>query len=302
MAVSAAHTQRIKRELADAGMTAYGQFKMSSRHLPKIIEKDEHIHGVVYGWRAGGLAMLVATDERIIYLERRPLFSSVDDISYDVVAGVRVIDAGLFPSVDLHTRMGDYMLTYVNPRCAGRFAKYIERRIERPETVKVSTPIDKTPDMPEIKTVSVAEEVRAFLKANGVGVLSTTNRTGQVNGVAVYYIFGDDNCLYIMTKSDTAKTHNMMANHQVAFTVFDAAEIKTAQIQGYAEIEADYESKRRIFEQLVSLRNYGGEILMSPVAQLSAGGFIAFKITPIDIHYADYKKSGRNLQPPPTSW
>lgn len=300
MSVPSPHAQRIKRELAKAGMTAYGQLKMSSRHLPTIIEQDEHICGVVYGWRGGGLAMLVATDKRIIYLERRPLFTSVDDLSYDIVAGVRVIDAGLFPSVDLHSRMGDYTLTYVNPRCAHKFAEYIESRIERlpgggvPEAVQVPSKKVKEEGEPEFKPIELAPEAQAFLRKYEVGVISTANRTGQASGAAVYYIFGDDGRIYIMTKSETTKAHNMLANNHVAFTVFDPVEIKTIQIKGYSEIEADFDKKRQIFEDLVRLRNYGGDVLMPPVAQLSAGGFIAFRITPFEARYTDYKQLNRD--------
>lgn len=312
MAVSAAHRQRIKRELSKAGMTAYGQLKMSSRHLPKIIANDEHIHGVVYGWRGGGLAMLVATNERIIYLERRPMFTSVDDLSYDIISGVRFMDAGLFPSINLHTRMGDYQLTYVNPACARQFEAYITSRIERlpgqlaadqslfgkaPQLNEASDEDDTTNTLPEIRP-ALPEDAREFLKQYEVGVLSTTNRTGQAAGAAVYYVLASDDCLYIITKSDTTKAHNMLANHYVSFTVFDPTKIKTAQIQGFAEIEADYEKKRHIFEQLIRFRNYGGEILMPPITQLSAGGFIAFKITPVRVAYYDYKHMERTPDTP----
>lgn len=285
-------------------MTTYGQFKMSSRHLPKIIEKDEHIEGVVYGWRGGGLAMLVATNERIIYIERRPFFTSVDDLSYDIVAGVRVMDAGIFPSLDLHTRMGDYVLTYVNTRCAHRFAKYIESRIERLPgesrfgslSIKKEAEQEKEEaeeEIPRVTDISLRPEVRDFLKRYEVGVLSTTNRTGQAHGATMYYIVGEDDLIYILTKSDTTKAHNMLANDHVAFTVFDPLEAKTAQIKGYAEIEADFDKKRQIFERLVSFRDYGGKKMMPPVAQLTDGGFIAFRITPFDINYTDYKELDR---------
>lgn len=298
MAVSQAHRQRIKRELTKAGMTAYGQLKMSSRHLPTVIKKDEHIEGVVYGWRGGGLAMLVATDERVIYIERRPFFTSIDDLSYDVIAGIRIMNAGIFPSANLHSRMGDYVLTYVNPTCANRFAKYIESRIERrpgqtPFTTLPQANEQPEPDMPAVTTVPLRPEVRDFLKKYEVGVLSTANRTGQAYGSAVYYVLDDNDHIYILTKSETTKARNMLANDHVAFTVFDPVKIKTAQIKASAEVETDYENNRRILERLASFRSYGGEVMMPPVAQLSAGGFLAFRLTPFDVRYTDYKQLGR---------
>ncbi|HVV66836.1 MAG TPA: pyridoxamine 5'-phosphate oxidase family protein [Candidatus Saccharimonadales bacterium] len=284
-----AQQQRIKKELAAAGMTTYGQFKMSSRHLPKILEEDEHIGGVVYGHCGIGLAMLVATTKRVVYLERRPLFTSMDDIAYDVIAGVQFIDAGVFPALNLHTRMGDYRLTYVNPRCAGTFARYIEDRLEHKPLPTFEEPSEIPPESHNPMTPAA----RKFLNSREVAVLSTTDRTGNVEGATIYYILGTDDKIYILTKSDTAKAHNMLANHQVALTVFDADEAKTAQIGGYAEIEADIETKRNIFERLVRPRNYDGDVSMPPLTQLDTGGFIAFRITPTFLKYTDYKHSNR---------
>lgn len=290
-----AHQERIKKELKAAGMTAYGQHKMSSHHLPKVIEEDEHIKGVVYGHCGIGLAMLVATDKRVIYLERRPMFTSMDDISYDVVAGVKLVDAGLFPAVTLHTRMGNYTLTYVNPVCGGRFEKYIESRIEHLEGREPAVPPEPAP-LPEPssrKTPVLDADIRNFLSQHEVGVLSTTDRTGDVQGTTIYYALGSDDKIYLITKGDTAKAHNMLANHQVALTVFDAEKARTAQVQGYAEIEADVATKQAIFKQLIRPRDYDGEVRMPPIAELDAGGFISFRITPTNSNYTDYKQSDR---------
>ncbi len=66
------HTNRIKQELKDAGLTSYGLLNSESRYLPQLIHEDEHIGGVVYGKHKNGLAMLVATDRRVIFLDKKP--------------------------------------------------------------------------------------------------------------------------------------------------------------------------------------------------------------------------------------
>jgi len=122
------HERRVKAELRAAGMTTYGLSKLGSSFLPKIIHENEHIHGVVYGQSKQGSVMLVATDKRIIYLDKKPLYSDTDEMTYDVVAGVRITMTGFFTSVILHTRVGEYELRYVNRRCALHFVEYVERR------------------------------------------------------------------------------------------------------------------------------------------------------------------------------
>ena len=130
--VTAEHTARIKQELRQAGVTRYGLLKGESRHLPRIIHPDEHIHGAIYGRAKEGSIMLVATDRRVIILDWKPLFTNTDEITYDVVSGVKMGSQGIFTSVTLHTRIKDYALKFVNFKCADRFVDYIEeRRLEK---------------------------------------------------------------------------------------------------------------------------------------------------------------------------
>src|ERR1019366_3772086 len=175
------HVKRIKRELDKAGMSRYGQFKMTSRYLPTLIAEDEHIKGVIYGQCPHGLAMIVATNERVIYMERKPGFTSSDDISYDVVAAVTQNTIPMATSVTLHTRVGNYTLRFVNPKCADIFVHYIERKIEHlnGEAKKSETKVANVKIYPIVK---IPADARKFLAEYDVGVLSTTDRTGEFHG------------------------------------------------------------------------------------------------------------------------
>jgi nitroimidazol reductase NimA-like FMN-containing flavoprotein (pyridoxamine 5'-phosphate oxidase superfamily) len=142
----------------------------------------------------------------------------------------------------------------------------------------------------------ISEAAKKFLLGNEIAVLSTISRSGQVQGATVYYHF-KDGYIYILTKSDSAKAHSMMAHSQVAITVYDSDEIKTIQLQGEASIEGDLETKRQIFDLLVRPREYSGEKLMPPVTQLSAGSFITFRIRPTEVHYSDYNDKSKLTVP-----
>ena len=95
--------------------------KSESRYLPHIIHDDEHIMGVVYGQYSGGSAMLIATDHRVIFLDRKPLFTTMDELTYDVVSGIKLDRSGLFVSVVLHTKIANYTIRYANAKCANKF-------------------------------------------------------------------------------------------------------------------------------------------------------------------------------------
>lgn len=122
---------RILDELKRRGVSRYGLLKLGIRFLPKVIHPFEHIQAVVYGRNDSGSVMLIATDTRIIYLDKKPLFVNYDEITYDVVAGVTFGHAGISSTVTLHTRMGDYKIRTLNSDCASKFVNYIEWRCLR---------------------------------------------------------------------------------------------------------------------------------------------------------------------------
>jgi hypothetical protein len=99
-----------------------------SRYLPSLIHTDEILGGVVFGKHADGYAMLVATDRRIIFLDKKPLFVNEDEMTYDVIGGISISRAGIGTTVTLHTRLKDYTLRTFNQESAQKFVHYIELR------------------------------------------------------------------------------------------------------------------------------------------------------------------------------
>jgi len=118
-----------------AGVTAFGRMKFVSRFLPQVLHENEHIMGAVYGryGEATGLlhqseGMLIATDRRVIFLDRKPGYESMDELTYDVVSGIQKTYAWPFASLALYTRIGNYTLHFANKHCIDRFMAYVEKR------------------------------------------------------------------------------------------------------------------------------------------------------------------------------
>lgn len=122
------HEDRITAELKGLGVSKFALGRMESRYLPQIIHADEHLGGVVYGHHEDGYAMLVATDKRVIFLDRKPFYVNEDEISYDIVSGINFSHAGVGSTVTLHTRIREYAFRTFNRKCAQQFVRYIEQR------------------------------------------------------------------------------------------------------------------------------------------------------------------------------
>lgn len=122
------HRTRITNELRQAGATHYGFWKLSIRYLPHVIHPYEHISGVVYGRNdKDGAVMLIATDRRIIFLDKKPLFVNEDEVNYRMVSGIDYSQAGFGCSVTLHTRIKDFTVHTLNKKAAQNFVEYIEQ-------------------------------------------------------------------------------------------------------------------------------------------------------------------------------
>ncbi len=123
------HTkQSVLQKLKGLGMSRVGLHMMESRYLYKVLAPDEFVGGVIYGHCPDGNAILVATNKRVIYLDRKPMFTKLEEVSYDVISGVSMTSAGLDNIVTLHTRIKDYAMRSFNQTCANGFVSYIETR------------------------------------------------------------------------------------------------------------------------------------------------------------------------------
>lgn len=287
------HAARIAEELHQAGMTNYGSSKFASHYLPTVIHAGEHIEAAVYGRykEDGGLlgysaGMLIATNRRVIFLDHKPGYTSMDEITYDVVSGVKHTTTGLFSTLTLHTRVADYCIRFANAKGIKKFAEYIESRFE--SGVR-SIHVDKN-----LTEATIDADAIKFLKKNEIGVLSTVNRTGNVHGATIYYYVDADDRVCLVTKAATQKARDSYGHSQVALTVFDAIKTQTAQLAGNIEVVSDPTEQMAIFKKLVRPREYDGEVRLPPVTTIHEEGFVALRITPTSVKYTDYKQKAKN--------
>jgi general stress protein 26 len=295
MKTSDEHTQRIASELKEAGASSYGASKFASRYLPTVIHPDEHVKAAVYGRyeEGGGLlslsaGMLVATESRIIFLDHKPGFTSMDEITYEVVSGVKKVTSALASTLTLHTRVGDYVIRFANESGAEKFMHYIEKR--RLEVISNVSQNNTLPAATASPVSAIDKAALEFLRKHEIAVLSTINRTGNLHGATIYYYIDNGNRICLATKTSTQKARDIFANQQVALTAYDADTIETVQMQGFAQVVTDPAEQQEIFEQIIKPRDYQGEMRLPPVTTLHDESYVALRIIPTTARYTDYKK------------
>lgn len=125
--------RRIEKNLRQLGAVRYDLWLPETHALPIIVHPDEHIKGIVYGRyeqdHETGRGALVATDRRVLLVNKKPLFVRCDEIAYRVVSGITYSRVAFMGIITLHTRIGNITIRTFNQNCAHNFVEAIEARI-----------------------------------------------------------------------------------------------------------------------------------------------------------------------------
>lgn len=133
------HINRVRTELRGQG--ALFMICCYQTYYLAVIHHDEHIMGSVFGrYKYGetiGRGALIATDQRVIFLDKKPLFVHYDEITFMIIGSVTYTHTAFVGFVTLHTRLGDFQLRTFNQRNAYNFCRYIEDMcLQKQETKK----------------------------------------------------------------------------------------------------------------------------------------------------------------------
>lgn len=124
----------INDRLRRLGAVAYDIWLPETHSLPYILREGERIEGIVYGkykqtsggTLSEGRGALVVTNQRILLIDKKPLFLKYDELSRAIVTGVTYARAGIAATVILHTRAGDIHVRTMNKKCATTFVAAVE--------------------------------------------------------------------------------------------------------------------------------------------------------------------------------
>lgn len=88
------------------------------KELPAILMQDEVIAGAVNGRYTGGGALLVVTNYRMLLIDRKPLFLTVEDIRFDMIA-----------EIDFNARLLNSTAYIITPTRQLTFSSYSQQRL-----------------------------------------------------------------------------------------------------------------------------------------------------------------------------
>ncbi len=99
------------------------------RELPKILFENETISHFINGRYSGGFAALVVTDIRVLLIDKKPLFLTLEDIRYDMISDVMFNHRLLNASINIGTVHNSFTFVGFNSTSLRNLTNYIQQRV-----------------------------------------------------------------------------------------------------------------------------------------------------------------------------
>lgn len=151
--------QEIERQLKAIGVKFTWWGKGEASELEHIIEPGESIMYCLNGRYEGGFAMLCVTDKRVIIIDKKPLFITLEDIRYDMISEVdfngRLVDS----SVVFRSAAKRFWFTSFKGESLRKATSYLQRKVVESNQLASS---NAQATYPYLLQEQVAGEVKSF--------------------------------------------------------------------------------------------------------------------------------------------
>jgi hypothetical protein len=97
------HISEIEAKLSKLGFKASRWFKPEIKELQNILMDHEELVSCVAGRYFGGFALLVATDRRLLLIDKKIPYLSIEDIRYDMISQIHFSSQWLDSTINIYT-------------------------------------------------------------------------------------------------------------------------------------------------------------------------------------------------------
>lgn len=99
------------------------------RELPKILFEGEQLKHILVGRYEGGFALLCSTDKRVLLVDKKPFYLTLEDIRYDMISDVQYNHRLLDSTVRLGTMHKTLSFTAYNHVKLRSFTSHIQEQV-----------------------------------------------------------------------------------------------------------------------------------------------------------------------------
>jgi hypothetical protein len=124
------HPSMIEARLGELGFRASRWFRAEIHELQHILMDNEKIISLACGRYFGSFALLVATDQRLLIIDKRVFFMTIEDIRYDMISEIDYNSQAYNATVTVYTLNKTHKFTSIKFRRQLReLTSYVQRRV-----------------------------------------------------------------------------------------------------------------------------------------------------------------------------
>ena len=146
------------------------------KELPSILWENELPEKLITGRYNNGRGILVATNRRLIFIDKGMLSLKVEDFSYDKIASIESKTGMVFGSLTIYASGNKEKFEYADKELLRGFADFLRVRIstQKSQSSPVSSPVENSSS-----TISVADELEKLAGLRDRGIITEEEFSAQ---------------------------------------------------------------------------------------------------------------------------
>lgn len=156
------HFSIIEARLSKLGVSCSRWFKPEIRELQHILMDDEEIVACAQGRYFGGFALLVATDHRLLLIDKKIPYLTVEDIRYDMIAEIDYGSSIYDATINIYTVNKQFKFSsWKHKHHLRKLVAYAQRRVMELRHYQQQGPPDATQSVsnaPSLKGLGLQQD------------------------------------------------------------------------------------------------------------------------------------------------
>ena len=146
------------------------------KELPSILWENELPEKLITGRYNNGRGILVATNRRLIFIDKGMLSLKVEDFSYDKIASIESKTGMVFGSLTIYASGNKEKFEYADKGLLRGFADFLRVKIstQKSQSSPVSSPVENPSS-----TISVADELEKLAGLRDRGIITEEEFSAQ---------------------------------------------------------------------------------------------------------------------------
>jgi hypothetical protein len=292
--------ESVEKQLKKVNFNLHGWGRTEARELPRILMPEEELHEVVNGIYEGGFALLVATNFRIMLIDKKPMnYLTVEDLRFDMISEIDYAHRLIAARISISTGSKNLKFTSLNQQRLRKLITHVQHGMAESKKKSDDHQEDQKQHLEQIN-----QQLQTFLLAQYQeqqalrNSAANNNSTGAVARTPLKppqqladYLYAQSLLSQNQATRDRADTQTLQLASG-ALADYPPSLVHEAPSQS-VDKELYDQGRQEIFgNRQPAAASYPSQTAQQPVAQ--GGGLLSFEINPLKVAYSKLPMALRN--------